>query len=336
MVIGRTGDGKSTLCHVMALRLGLPSEDMKIFKSSSGVSSHTHDPETWTSKNIRLMDTPGLMDTGGVVQDEDNIAKIVQHVSALGYVNGFILVVNEQAPRFDAGMQDAVKLLVDSFGPSCLSNMGIAYTRAYGMVAPDESKQHTIEYSKMISTRIGIPIYHLASWQVGCKPEELRKISPKLTEDDIREGIMKRDNTLDEIIRWARAKNPVDTTGAVIGEYEQRKRVREEEDKRKEADAQRIYDNSVISSDAETKTEEYKRTSVPIMHNVERSETKRRGGVEGLFGATKTNHWTESVHVGNRVTLHMREVKRSVDTLGSGKKIYGEWTTVREWEDQVN
>jgi predicted Fe-S protein YdhL (DUF1289 family) len=52
---------------------------------------------------------------------------------------------------------------------------------------------------------------------------------------------MKRDNTLDEIIRWARAKNPVDTTGAVIGEYEQRKRVRKEEDKRKEADAQREY-----------------------------------------------------------------------------------------------
>jgi hypothetical protein len=63
---------------------------------------------------------------------------------------------------------------------------------------------------------------------------------------------------------------------------------------------------------------------------------KRRGGIVGFYRGTKTVRWTESVHVGNKVILHMREVKRSVATLGSGKKIYGEWTTVREWEEQVN
>eukprot|EP00731_Ephydatia_muelleri_P005190 Em0002g1366a len=283
--------------YIRTERLGLSQNDKTIFQSSSAVYSHTHDQEIWASMNptIKLMDTPGLMDTGGVVRDEDNIAKIVQHVSTLGYVNGFILVVNEQAPRFDGGMQDAVKLLVDSFGPLCLRNFAIVYNRAFGIVSPSESAKRTAEYTEMIMNRTAIPINHLPSWQ-----------------------------------------NPVDTTGAVIGEYEQRRKAREEEEKRKEADARRIYDQSVILTETETTTKEYKRSSEPIMHAVERSMNTRRGGFAGLIGRTRTVRWTEHVHVGNRVTFHMRESQRIVNTLGSGQKVYGEWTTVREWNDVVN
>ena len=336
VVVGRTGDGKSTLCRALAERLGLSQNDKTIFQSSSAVYSHTHDPEIWASMNptIKLMDTPGLMDTGGVVRDEDNIAKIVQHVSTLGYVNSFILVVNEQAPRFDGGMQDAVKLLVDSFGPLCLRNFAIVYNRAFGIVSPSESAKRTAEYTEMIMNRTAIPINHLPSWQVDCEPEWLHSIG--LTEEKITDRIFMRDRTLDEIIRWARAKIPVDTTGAVIGEYEQRRKAREEEEKRKEADARRIYDQSVILTETETTTKEYKRSSEPIMHAVERSMNTRRGGFAGLIGRTRTVRWTEHVHVGNRVTFHMRESQRIVNTLGSGQKVYGEWTTVREWNDVVN
>eukprot|EP00731_Ephydatia_muelleri_P005204 Em0002g1380a len=322
--------------YIRTERLGLSQNDKTIFQSSSAVYSHTHDPEIWASMNptIKLMDTPGLMDTGGVVRDEDNIAKIVQHVSTLGYVNGFILVVNEQAPRFDGGMQDAVKLLVDSFGPLCLRNFAIVYNRAFGIVSPSESAKRTAEYTEMIMNRTAIPINHLPSWQVDCEPEWLRSIG--LTEEKITDRIFMRDRTLDEIIRWARAKNPVDTTGAVIGEYEQRRKAREEEEKRKEADARRIYDQSVILTETEITTKEYKRTSEPVMHAVERSTTTRRGGIAGVIGRTRTVRWTEHVHVGNRVTFHMRESQRIVNTLGSGQKVYGEWTTVREWNDVVN
>ena len=105
---------------------------------------------------------------------------------------------------------------------------------------------------------------------------------------------------------------------------------------RKEADVRRIYDQSVILTETETTTKEYKRTSEPIMHAVERSTTTRRGGFAGVIGRTRTVRWTEHVHVGNRVTLHMRESQRIVNTLGSGQKVYGEWTTVREWNDVVN
>ena len=339
VVVGRTGDGKSTLCRTLALRLGLSQDNTTVFQTSSGASSHTHDPETWMSENsiTRVMDTPGLMDTHGVEQDEANIAKIVRHVSALGYVHGFILVVNEQAPRFDAGMQDAVKLLVDSFGPKCLNNMGIVYTRAYGMVSPEKSLKRTDEYKDMLSTRTNTHIHHLASWQVDLQPDELKLMG--LSDNIINDRLKKRDNTLDEIIRWARAKPTVDTTGAIIGEYEQRKHAREAEEKRKEAEAMRVYENSVISLVLETISEEYRRTSDPIIKDVqrERKEWAPVGIIPGQWiGHKETVYYTEKVHVGNKVTKFMREKQRSVSTLGSGKVIYGEWTTLREWTEVVN
>lgn len=281
------------------------------------------------------MDTPGLMDTGGVVKDEDNIAKIVKHVSALGYVNGFILVMNERAPRFDAGMQDAVKLMVDSFGPKCLSNMGIVYTQALGKVSPAESGKRTAEYTEMIAARVAIPIGHLPSWQVDCMPTELRDLG--VPEKNINDRIMKRDSTLDEIIRWARAKIPVDTKDAVIGEYEQRKRAREEEEKRKEEEAKRIYDASVISTVTETKTEDNKRTSEPIFRGEQRCREELTGNwFERMIGMTKMTCWTEQVHVANKVTISKREVQRTINTLGSGMRVTGDWITVREWTDVVN
>ena len=256
------------------------------------------------------MDTPGLMDTGGVVKDEDNIAKIVKHVSALGYVNGFILVVNEQAPRFDAGMQDAVKLMVDSFGPKCLGNMGIVYTRATGTISPAESVNRTAEYTKLIAARAAIPIGHLPSWQVDCKPTELRKLG--VPEESINDRIVKRDSTLDEIIRWARAKIPVDTKDAIIGEYEQRKRAREEQEKRKEEEAKRIYEASVIWTFTETKTEDYKRTSQPIFRGEQKCREEWIGGWFGkIIGMKKMTCWTEQVHVANKVAIFTLREKLS-------------------------
>eukprot|EP00731_Ephydatia_muelleri_P005289 Em0002g1465a len=279
---------------------------------------------------IRLMDTPGLMDTGGVGQDEEKIVKIVQNVSTLGYVNGFILVVNEQTPRFDRGMQDVVKLLVDSFGSMCLTNFAIVYNRAFGTVSPSDSAKRTAEYTKVIMNRTAIPINHLPSWQVDCKPEILRSIG--LTEEKIKDRIALRDRTLDEIIRWARAKNPVDTTGAVIGEYEQRRKAREEEEKRKEAYARRIYDQSVILTETETKTDVYKRNSQAIMFPVQIMKAPT-GLLERVINLLFPDYWTETklVEVGKEMTLHLKESQRIVNTLGSGQKVYGEWKIVREW-----
>ncbi|KAL5464129.1 hypothetical protein EMCRGX_G033096 [Ephydatia muelleri] len=281
-----------------------------------------------------VMDTPGLMDTDGVAKDEENIARIVRHVRKLASVNAFCLVVNEQASRFDSGMQDAVKLLVDSFGPNCLNNMGIVFTKVYGGVSLEESKKNAAHIAALISRRTGFGIPYIPSWQLDCRPEQLATTFG-LPQSEIERRVAQRDATLLELLRWARASNPVDTTGATAAEYEQRRLAREAEEKRKEAEEKRAYDQKVIKTDIEKRSVEYNRTSVPIFRDETRCRKVWNGPLGPPLGLKKKKHFTERVHVGNTVTRFMREEQRKVETLGSGQVIYGEWTTVREWQENA-
>ena len=103
--------------HYLAVHLGLPKENDIIFQTSSGGNSLTNKPTSWMdgTSSFRVVDTPGLLNTNGILQDESNI---VHYVAGIEYVNGFYLVVNEQSPRFDDGMQNAVKLLVEAICPA--------------------------------------------------------------------------------------------------------------------------------------------------------------------------------------------------------------------------
>ena len=338
VVLGRTGDGKSCICRSIATRLGVPPHTASIFQDSPGVESHTHDPVSLVGGNpgVQVVDTPGLMDSRGVEQDERNIVKIVRHVASMGSVNGFILVVNEQAPRFDDGMQAAVKLLLDSFGPGLINNLGIVFTRAYGDVTPNDSAQRKVGYVELISKRAGIvPAPHVPSWQVDCRPDDKAKWGvPRALID---ECIGQRDTVLDEILRWARSRPAVDTKDAAPGEYEERRRAREAQQKQKEAEEQRMRDNTVVKVETISRIVEYNRTSVPIFQAVQKSREEWIGGMVPKWGkmGKKTVHYTENVHVGNTVTKYMREEKQKIETLGSGRVIYGDWTKVREWQETV-
>lgn len=78
MVIGRTGDGKSTLCNYLMKNLGC---EETYFEESADGSSHTHDPKLWSYGEFTIADTPGLMDTEGIEKDSMNLIKII----ACGY-----------------------------------------------------------------------------------------------------------------------------------------------------------------------------------------------------------------------------------------------------------
>jgi len=180
IVIGRTGDGKSTLCNSILEVLKHPT---KPFSESSSAKSHTHEPMKCTVErpdlqDIMIMDTPGLMDSDGVEKDEMNIQLIVEAVSACESISSFILVVNEQANRFDDGMQNAVKLFVDSFGPESLNHMGIMFTKAMGPEKPpgsaDSRQKRTEEITTLIKKRTGIDIRKaFPSWRCDSHPENM-------------------------------------------------------------------------------------------------------------------------------------------------------------------
>ena len=134
MVIGRTGDGKSTLCNFMMRCLGC---NKNYFSESATGDSHTHDPLCKSVNKFTIIDTPGLLDTMGIEKDTENLKKIVAIGKEIKYVNTIVLVFNAQAPRFDSGMKDAVKLLIDSFGPDVVNKMAFVFTKVKGTEKQD-------------------------------------------------------------------------------------------------------------------------------------------------------------------------------------------------------
>jgi hypothetical protein len=375
--VGRTGDGKSAACTALAKSLGHSGDGLP-FSESAAVTAHTHQPVSFTVGDIDITDTPGLMDTNGVERDEMNLRMIVDKARAHQYFHAMIIVINHQAQRFDAGMQDAVKLLVDSFGAAVFGHMGILFTRCF-LSNPATANERVNGIRRLISERTGIPVGHLPFWQTDAHPEALALIGGSA--DHIANRVIEVNVALQDCARWIQTQNPLPTDDAVYGEYVQRQRAREAEIARAAAEVQaraeearaveaarqaaierqraeaatasqveaqrleaeaiaraneerrkREYDISIIRSHTENHVTEVSRVTTPVFSQVQRS---REVWKNKIWGAKRTENYTETVHTGNVVTVTEREERRTVDTLGSGQINYGNWVLVREWQENV-
>jgi hypothetical protein len=234
VLIGRTGDGKSASGNLMISILkhenkhkenSLRVEQYRVeepinpFSESAGADSHTALPQSFTVDGFRVIDTPGLMDNKGLAKDEENIVEIVKFLIREGAVNGFVLVVNEQAPRFDGPMQDAVKLLVDTFGPEMLNHMGILFTRSTHKIV-EESVQYVNEhFVPALKAKIGYNISFLPSWQVENHPEKLRQGMLNVSRETVDMFHARNIESVRQLKNWASAKPALDISNTKPGKY---------------------------------------------------------------------------------------------------------------------
>jgi len=243
-LVGRTGDGKSTFGNLLLQHSEGSAQMPNVFGEGAGAASHTHEPKAQVTTNqaigsFQIQDFAGLMDTGGVAQDEVNIRKIVEFIRPQGTTKAFILVINEQAPRFDAGMQDAVKLLYDSFGPLMMRNCAVVFTRAYGVRSPQYARRYLAEeVLPIMATRGMLSTRSMPCWQVNSRPEDLLMIGA--SQERVDQVHTQNRQTVLEILRWAAALDDLDVSGAVIGEYDDQRRIRENDQKMAEVEAQVI------------------------------------------------------------------------------------------------
>eukprot|EP00993_Chasmostoma_nieuportense_P001490 NODE_2368_length_1196_cov_128.998129_g2254_i0.p1 GENE.NODE_2368_length_1196_cov_128.998129_g2254_i0~~NODE_2368_length_1196_cov_128.998129_g2254_i0.p1 ORF type:complete len:377 (+),score=89.35 NODE_2368_length_1196_cov_128.998129_g2254_i0:46-1131(+) len=328
MLIGRTGDGKSAAANALARSNGHGSAP---FAESAGAASHTHAVQSLTvAEGLQLKDTPGLMDSNGVEQDEANIRLIVTDARQAGRLHAFLLVINEQAPRFDSPMNDAVKLVIDSFGPAVLQHMGVLYTRAYGGVSAAQARQFTETVAQMIGDRAGLPAPQLPFWQVDLHPEQLEFTAERIARTQVATA-----QALREMTQWAKTRPPLDTANAEFGEYEVRRRAREAEAAREAEKRRREYEGSVINTREETEVVEVSRKSDPQYRSEERSRRQWKGGLVPKWGnaCKETVRWTEQVLAGHTITKSMARRRRTIQTLGSGQEVPGDWVTIESWEE---
>jgi hypothetical protein len=159
------------------------------------------------------------MDNKGLEKDEENVVEIVKYLIREGFVNGFVLVVNEQAPRFDGPMQDAVKLLVDTFGPGMLHHMGILFTRSTHRTVEESVQYVKQHFVPALKAKTGYNIAFLPSWQVENHPEQLAGGLLGVSQETVEKFHARNRNSVKQLKNWASAKPALDVSNTKPGQY---------------------------------------------------------------------------------------------------------------------
>jgi GTP-binding protein EngB required for normal cell division len=218
IVLGRTGDGKSSLANMLAQQWDIV--DQPVFAEGASPTAHTAAPQSVSGGGFTIVDTPGLMDPKGSAHDEANMVEIVKYTKQIGALHGFIVIVNEEVPRLDDGMQNALRLLVDTFGPTMLDHLAIVFTRSYKpydamnkWVNADERSFRT-----ELSRRIDQPVPQLFPlWQVELRPDLWKK---RGSSDEWVASMYERNQRVaKEIHHWLETQSKMDVSQIQPAEY---------------------------------------------------------------------------------------------------------------------
>lgn len=228
--MGRTGDGKSSLGNLILKHLGYAGGPR--FVEAGGALSETQDPMSLHQRadmvidmnsDFVIIDNPGLCDTDGKKKDEANMVKIIEVARSVKHINLLVLVVNSQADRFDSGMQDAVKLISDSFGSHCLNNLVIVFTKC---ILNKGLKEKAGQYCEKINKLCQTTLKEITMYAVESHPEEYEGF---MIPAKIKEKIEETKRSLDQLLRHAGTTPAFETERAVPRVYASTKEREEAE-----------------------------------------------------------------------------------------------------------
>ena len=302
VVIGSTGDGKSTFLNALV-------DDKNTFSEGIGANSVTQKTEKkrcryqGNGEELMLCDTQGLSDTQGL--DNNHIKQMVEELKTLDYLNMVVIVINGTNVRFSVYLQETMKLFINIFKIDVLKHMVIVFTH-WNITQHGEHKEREIEqdynekFRKMFNTTKHIPCFFIDSYF------NRMNMRGKYTYDDP-----------DKIIYSARFKTLYGTLVSMGRLYTE---------KIKPAHP-RIQIPSI-----EKRTIEVSRTVTAIMGE----KKKRHSGFQGTFGIIGNQFYYVPVQTGTSTTIVRREEQRTVNTMYSGRVEYGDWTTIRQWSTTTN
>lgn len=98
--------------------------------------SVTQYPQTYTiacgRRTVRVIDTPGVNDTAGDMQDEKNINRIICHISQYQHINAICVLLKSQTHRMTPTFAKSMRQLLSTLHTSSSKNIifGITHSRA--------------------------------------------------------------------------------------------------------------------------------------------------------------------------------------------------------------
>ncbi|CAF0776843.1 unnamed protein product [Didymodactylos carnosus] len=155
LVIGETGSGKSTFINYLTnyfrhgslnnVKVAIPSKyrphiTEHFAHNENNVSDTTQSKtdscnqymfnDDRTNRQYIFLDTPGLSDTRGAKQDDENMTKIIDSVETLGGIAAVIIVVNGTNPRLTANMQNVIARLRGNLPDVVMDSVVVVLTNA--------------------------------------------------------------------------------------------------------------------------------------------------------------------------------------------------------------
>ena len=92
-----------------------------------------NEPVYESFSQMRIVDTPGLSDTGGKAIDVKNLSSTTVFIKKLEEVHAFVFVINWHSQRFDDSTIATFRTFYTSFGNKFLKNVKFLFTKASKM-----------------------------------------------------------------------------------------------------------------------------------------------------------------------------------------------------------
>ncbi|CAF1290224.1 unnamed protein product [Didymodactylos carnosus] len=163
VVIGNTGDGKSTFLNLLMNNENAFQEGI----SADPITEKTSVKECqWKNEKLLLCDTQGISDSQNL--DNENIKQMALELKQLPYINMIILIINGSNVRVSVYLQETIKLFINIFSKQIFNHLIIAFTH-WSLDQNDDTDESNIEndynekISKMFHITKHIPCFFIDS-----------------------------------------------------------------------------------------------------------------------------------------------------------------------------